>query len=277
MSYGVFISNAAITKQERSEMRLKAKAAALKALELDNNLAEASAVLAERKIDDWDFVGAENDFKRAIELNPNFATARQWYSELLARLARQDEALFETKRAYELDPFSRAVNLNLGLRYWTSRRNDEAMAQFKKLIETEPTYPFPYSFLAIMYAEKGMYEESIELRCKGEVLLNIETAESCEQKVADFRQALKTGSATSFWRKTLEYDLKYYERGIGSAVAVAASYARLGEKEQAFEWLEKAFAEHDNEITYLKIETAFDKVKSDPRFPDLLRRVGFTP
>jgi tetratricopeptide (TPR) repeat protein len=277
MAYGVFTSNAAITKQERSELRLKAKAAALKALELDNNLAEAYAVLANRKIEDWNFAEAENDFKRAIELNPNFASAHQWYSELLERLGRYDEALFEIKRAYELDPFSRAVNLNLGLRYWTLRRKDEAMAQFKKLVETEPTYPLPYGFLAIMYAERGMYEESIELRCKGEVLFNIETVESCERKNADFRQALKTGGATGFWRKTLEYDLKYYERGIGSAVAVAGDYARLGEKERAFEWLEKAFAEHDNDITYLKVDTSFDNLKSDPRFQDLLRRVGLTP
>jgi TolB-like protein/lipoprotein NlpI len=274
MAYGVFNSIAAITKQERSELRLKAKAAALKALELDSNLAEAYAVLAERKIDEWNFAGAENDFKRAIELNPNFDTAHQWYSELLYRLGRYDEALFEIKRAFELDPFSRPVNLNLGLCYWILRRNDEAMAQLKKLIETEPTYPIPYQFLAFMYAERGMYEESVELRCKGEVLLNIETVESCERKNADFQQAVKTSGATGFWRKTLEYDLKYYERGIGPTVAVAASYARLGEKEEAIEWLEKAFAEHDNEITYLKVDTSFDNLKSDPRFADLLRRIG---
>ncbi len=274
MAYEVFSDNAQLTRQEDSEIRLKAKASAAKALELDNNLAEAYAVLAETKIDGWDFAGAENDYKRAIELNPNFATAHQWYSELLARLERHNEAFAEIKRAYELDPFSRAVNLNLGLRYWALRRNDEAIAQFKKLIETEPTYAAPYSFLAFIYVERGMYEESIELRCKGEVLLNIETVESCEQKVADFRQALKTGGATSFWRKTLENDLKYYERGIGSAVFVASGYARLGEKEQAIEWLEKAFAEHDNDITYLKVETSFDSLKSEPRFQDLLRRVG---
>ncbi|MDQ3750187.1 MAG: protein kinase, partial [Acidobacteriota bacterium] len=274
MTYGVFTGNAALTKQELGELRLKAKAAALKALELDGSLAEAYAVLAERKIDDWDFAGAENNFKRAIELNPNFATARQWYSELLERLGRLDEALAEIKRAYELDPFSRAVNMNLGLRYWTLRRNDEAIAQFKKLIETEPTYPLPYVFLAILYAERGMYEESIGIRCKGEVLMNIETAESCERKIADFRQALKTDGVTGFWRRTLEYDLKYYERGIGSPVTVAGDYARLGEKERAFEWLEKGFTEHHNDMTYLKLETAFDSLKSDPRFSDLLRRIG---
>jgi len=119
-----------------------------------------------------------------------------------------------------------------------------------------------------------MYEESIELGCKAQVLMNIETAESCKQQAAEFRQAIKTGGATGFRRKTLEYDLKRYERGIGSAVSVAASYARLGEKELAFEWLEKAFAEHDNEITYLKVDTAFDNLKSDSRFQDLLRRIG---
>ncbi|MCA1624481.1 MAG: protein kinase [Acidobacteria bacterium] len=274
MAYEVYSDNAPLTRQEDREIRLKAKAAALKALELDNNLPEAYAVLAEAKIDDWNFDGAENHYKRAIELNPNFATARQWYSELLARLERRDEAIAEIKRAYEIDPFSRAVNLNLGLRYWESRRNDEAMAQFKKLIETEPTYPLPYAFLAGMYAEKGMYEESIELSCKGEVLLNIETAKSCEQKVTDFRQAIKTSGATGFWRKTLENDLKRYEQGIGSAVYVAADYARLGEKERAFEWLEKAFAEHDDAITFLKVDTSFDSLKSDPRFQDLLRRIG---
>ena len=274
MAYEVYSDNAPLNRQEDKEIRLKAKAAALKALELDSNLAEAYAVLAETKIDDWDFAGAENDYKRAIELNPNFATAHQWYSELLTRLERRDEALAEIKRAYELDPFSRAVNLNLGLRYWESRRNDEAMAVFKKLIETEPTYPLPYAFLAGMYDDKGMYEESIELDCKAQVLMNIETAESCKQQAAEFRQAIKTGGATGFRRKTLEYDLKRYERGIGSAVSVAASYARLGEKELAFEWLEKAFAEHDNEITYLKVDTAFDNLKSDSRFQDLLRRIG---
>ncbi len=274
ITYAVFGSNTASTGQEVSETRKKAKAAALKALELDNNLAEAHAVLALSKIDDWDFAGAENDYKRAIELNPNFATAHQWYSELLARLGRHDEALVEINRAYELDPFSRAVNMELGLKYLDMRRYDEAVAQFKKLIETEPTYPLPYSFLGFMYAEKGMYEEAIALICKSNILLNIETTESCERKAADLRQALKTGGGGGFWRKVLEYHLKYYERGIGSAVAVAGVYARLGEKERAFEWLEKAFAEHDNEITYLKLGTVFDNVKSDSRFQDLLRRIG---
>jgi Tfp pilus assembly protein PilF len=125
-----------MTRDEAKESGLKAKAAVRKALELDNNLAEAYAVLANEKIDEWNFAGAENDFKRAIELNPNFATARQWYSEFLSRLGRHDEALAEVKKAYELDPFSPAVNMNVGLRYLNARRYDEAAAQFKRLIES---------------------------------------------------------------------------------------------------------------------------------------------
>lgn len=131
-----------------------------------------------------------------------------------------------------------------------------------------------YGFLAFIYTEKGMYDESIEPTCKAEVLLNIETTESCERQAADLRQALKTGGSTGFWRKTLEIELKYHERGITSAVGVADAYARLGDEEHAFEWLEKAFAERENALTYLKIDTSFDKLRSDPRFKDLLRRIG---
>ncbi len=129
MTYGVLESNTLMTREEAKEAGLKAKSAARKALELDSNLAEAYAVLATEKIDEWDFTGAENDYKRAIELNPNFATARQWYSELLSRLGRHDEALTEVKKAYELDPFSPAVNMNVGLRYLNARRYDEAIVQ----------------------------------------------------------------------------------------------------------------------------------------------------
>lgn len=119
-----------------------------------------------------------------------------------------------------------------------------------------------------------MYEEAIEPTCKAEVLLNLETVESCERQAADYRGALKAGGHAGFWRKVLEVHLKYHERGIASAVSVAGIYARLGDKEHTFEWLEKAFAERENDITYLKIDTSFDSVRSDPRFQDLMQRIG---
>ncbi len=107
--------------------------------------------------------------------------------------------------------------------------------------------------------------------------MKLDTPESAERKSAELRQVLKSEGAKGYWRKTLEYELEYYEKGVGSPAFVAASYARLGEKEKAFEWLEKAYAERDSYLTYLKINGDFDPLRSDPRFQDLLRRIGFTP
>ncbi len=274
LTYGILAKNTVMTREEADETLLKAKAAARKGLELDNTLAEAYAVLADVKSYEWDFAGAENDFKRAIELNPNYATARQWYSELLARLARHDEALTEVKKAYELDPFSRAVRGNVGLRYLEARRYDEAIAELKKLIEAEPTYPVAYMFLGGAYEDKGMFEEALEARCKGDVLLKINTPETCERENEAIREAIKKDGATGYWRKVLERLLKEHEQGTTPAASVAAAYARLGEREKAFEWLEKAFAKRDPKLSYLKTNESFDNIKSDPRFQDLLRRIG---
>jgi serine/threonine-protein kinase len=274
LAYGVLGGNTVMTRAESDEAGLKAKSAARKALELDGNLAEAYAVLANEEVDEWNFAQAEIDFKRALELNPNYATARQWYSELLAKFGRHDEALAEIKRAYELDPFSRAVNMNVGLRYLDMHRYDEAVAQFKKLNETEPEYPMAYMFLGGAYEERGMFEEALDPLCKADVLLKINTPENCEREKAAFRETIKKNGATGYWRKVLEIRLKEHEKGIASAVGVAGMYARLGEKERAFEWLEKAFAKRDPELSGLKIDGSFDSVKSDPRFADLLRRIG---
>lgn len=275
MAYEVYGSNTASTKQETRETAVKAKAAALKALELDNDLAEAHAVLAERKIDDdWDFAGSETSYKKAIELNPNFASAHQWYSEVLSRLGRADEALAEIKKAYEIDPFSRAVNMNFGLRLLEMRRFEEARAQFEKLIRSEPDYPMAHSFLSGIYADTGEYEKSFEPGCKAEVLLQIETPESCEKKIADLKKAFKDGGPNGYWRFILNDELKKYDRGIGSPVAVAGVYARLGDGDKTFAWLEKGFAERTVDITYLKVDYSFDNFRSDPRFSDLLRRIG---
>jgi eukaryotic-like serine/threonine-protein kinase len=274
VTFSVLPSNTFLTKQETNEANLKAKAAALKALELDNTLAEAHAVLAMQKTGEWDFAGAEKEYKKAIELNPNYATAYQWYSELLARLGRYDEAFASVKKAYELDPFSTAVNMNVGLRYAEVKRFDEAISQFKKTIEISPDYPMAYWMLSEIYFEKGMYEESFALFSKGNVLLKIETPESAEQKTAALRQALKTEGVKGYWRKILEFELDLYERGISTPFYVAGIYARLGEKEKAFEWLEKSYAERDYNLTYLKTNRNFESLHSDPRFQDLLRRVG---
>ena len=267
-------TNTVMTTEQEREARLKAKSAARKALELDNTLAEAYAVLGSEKVQEWDFTGAENDFKRAVELDPNYATARQWYSQLLARFGRHDEAIAEIKKAYELDPFSPAINVNFGNRYLQAGRDDEAIAQYKKFIETEPNVGFAYYFLAYAYARKEMFEEALNVWCKRDVLLKVQTPESCEKEKIEFREAIKKEGATGFWRKRLEETLDDYEKGTVFPSAVAAGYAMINDKERAFEWLEKAFAERDPDLSWLKTERSFDNIKSDPRFQDLLRRVG---
>ena len=274
VTYSVLPSNALLTKDESNEAKLKAKAAALRALELDNELAEPHAVMAMSKMGEWDFPAAETEFKRAIELNPNYATAHQWYSELLARLGRTDEALVEIKRAYELDPFSTAVNMNVGLRYAEAGRIDEAFTQFKKTIELSPEYPMAYWFLADIYFERGMYEESLAMSSKGDLLLKVETPDSDARKSSELRQALKAGGVKGYWRKVLEYEMEWYEKGISTPFYLAAVCAELGDKDKAFEWLEKAYTDRDFDLTNLKANRRFRSLHSDPRYQDLLRRVG---
>ena len=274
ITYGVLDGNTVMTKQESAESKANAKAAALKALELDSTLAEPHAVLAETKADAWDLKGAEEEYRKAIELNPNFAAAHQWYSEVLARLGRHGEAMSEIMRAHDLDPFSPAVNMNLALRYVEVRQYENAITQFKKTIELEPNYPFPYLFLGFVYAHLGSFEESIDNFMKGEVLVKAQTPESAQRWAEAFRLAVRTGGAAGYWRKVLEYDLDAYSRGVGSETSIAGDYARLGENDKAFEWLEKAYSTRNTDITYLKIDPSMDNLVSDPRFADLLRRVG---
>jgi TolB-like protein/class 3 adenylate cyclase/Tfp pilus assembly protein PilF len=273
ITYNVLPDNTIMSKEEAAETRIKAKAAALKALELNNTLAEPYAVLAEGKVVEWDFAGAENDYKRAIELNPNFATAHQWYSELLAHLGRNDEALAEVKKAYELDPFSVAVNHNVGLRYWAARRLDDAIVQLKKTIALAPDYPLTYWFLSSVYLEKGMYEESITQMYKAQILSKEETPESAGRIAAELRQALKSGGEKGYWQKILQEELEVYKKGLGYPVTIATAYAKLGDKDKAFEWLEKAYAERDEQLRNLK-GSSFDNLRTDPRYKDLLRRIG---
>jgi TolB-like protein/lipopolysaccharide biosynthesis regulator YciM len=274
VTYSVLPGNTAMANQEVAETRLKAKAAALKALELDNTLAEPYAVLAGEKVNEWDFAGAENDYKKAIELNPNSATAHQWYSELLSRLDRHNEAIAEIKKAYELDPFSVAVNMNMGVRYQMAKRYNEAIIQFKKTIELAPDFPMAYFYLGYLYFKKGMYEESFALTSQAQILVKIETPESVERKTNELRQAFKSAGEKGYWRKVLEEDLKSYQKGNLSPVDIASDYAELREMEKAFEWLEKAYAERDRQLTFIKHYPAFDNLHSDPRFKDLLHRIG---
>jgi len=275
LAYSVLPFNSTMTQQQIKEIRLKERAALQKAQELDDSLPEVHLELAAfKEANDWDFAAAEAEYKRAIELNPNYATARQWYSEFLSFMGRHEEAFAQINKAHEIDPFSRAVNGNIGLRFYEARRFDEAIAQYKKVIEMEPNYPIVHAFLAHAYEAKGMNSEAIaEIRI-ADILLEKDSTESSERKAAAFTQALQTGGAQGYWRKHLELSLKEYEQGYETAFGIAVNYARLGDKDRAFEWLEKSFAAHEEDLVSIKAEPAFDGLSSDPRFQDLLRRIG---
>lgn len=139
----------------------EAKAKALEALRLDDSLGEAHASLAHFSLYNWDWSGAEREFKRALELNPNYPDAHKWYSVFLRSMGRFDEAMAETRKAQQLDPLSLSVNTQKGSLLWLARRCDEAIEQLLQVVELDPNYPTSHFFLGLDYETKGMYEEAI--------------------------------------------------------------------------------------------------------------------
>jgi len=253
-----------------SEAIPKAKAAVLKALEIDPNLAEAHADLGTLKEFEWDWSGAEKEFKRAIELNPNYATARHWYALHLSRLGRLDEAMAEIQRAKELDPLSLIINLNVGIYLIRERKYDQAIQELRKLTDMDPSYSGAHSFLAQVYGLKKMYRESVSERQK---VFELEGDK-------ELAEALQQGYAAAGYRGAVQNEIRILEerskRKYVSPILIADSYVRLGEKDRAFVWLERAYREHSSNLGYLK-DPLYDPLRSDPRFQDLLRRVGLPP
>jgi TolB-like protein/Flp pilus assembly protein TadD len=249
----------------------RAKGAATKALELDETLAEAHTSLALIKDRyEWDWPGAEREFKRAIELNPNYATAHHWYSNYLEEMGRHDEAIAEIKRAQQLDPLSLIINAVVGLRFRSARRYDEAIEQLRKTLEMDPNFAMAHFLLGGVYKQKGQYESAIAEYQKGR---------SASGGSVHLLAALgRAYAAAGKRRKALKIlgELKELsKRRYVSASFVASIYVALGEKDQALEWLEKGYRDRDAAMVGLNWVPTFDPLRSDPRFEDLLRRMNF--
>jgi serine/threonine protein kinase/tetratricopeptide (TPR) repeat protein len=251
-----------------SEAWPKAKAAAMQALDIDDALAEAHTSLGlVREHFEWDWAGAEQEFKRAIELNPNSATAHHWYGAYLANMGRSDEGLRETKKAQELDPLSLIINTSLGWQLYVARHNDQAAEQLRKVLDIDAKFAPARRMLEEVYAQMGKQKEAVAER---EKILSLsgspELAASIEE---DFSKTGYKGVLQS-WLDGLTEISKH---GYVSSYSIAQAYMRMGEKQKAFGWLEKAYEEHDSGLVSLAVEPMFDAVRPDPRFRDILRRM----
>ncbi len=246
----------------------KAKAAANKSLEIDANLAEGHAILAAIKtVYDWDWQGAEREFKLAIQLNPNYATAHQRYSLFLPALGRFDEAIAEARRARELDPLALPINENLGDILYLARRYDEAIEQLRKTLELDPNFGVAHSTLSKVYEAQGKYNESLEERLKG----------STPETVAELKKVFATSGMKGVWKNRLNVLLERSKTAYVSPADIALFYTRLNDRDQAFAWLEKAMNERSINFNYLVADARFDNLRSDPRLEVLLKRVGLQP
>ncbi len=260
-----------------SEVFPQAKAAALKAIELDETSAQAHAALAKALFEYyWDFVGAEKEFGRAIELNPNYATVHQWNCEYLSAMGRFEEAAAEIKRAHELDPLSMIINAIAGSRYYWARQYPDAVTTLRASFTIDPNFPATHSYLADVYEAMGNYEGAIAERQQAEVLYGRQTPQSAAAQAESLRQAYAAEGARGYWQKILELALQDEQEGDVDLYALAAIYAHLGEKDKALELLKKACDEHAaDSLLHLNDDAAWDDLRGDPRFGDLVRRIGF--
>ena len=251
----------------------QAKRAAERALELDERLAEAHAALAFIKAAyDWDWAGAESEYRRAIELNPNYETAHQWYAEYLSGQGRHEEALAEIRRAKEINPVSLIINAVEAWVLYHARDYDQAIAQAQKVVEMDPNFAEVYEYLKRCYDQKGMYREAIAARQTRRRLSGLDAEET-----AALREAAAATTARVYWQKRLEQDVEEAKRELSTPFDMAELYAQLGEKDRAFAWLERAYEERSFMMMYLKVAPNLDPLRTDPRYADLLRRVGLTP
>ncbi len=255
------------------EAYAKAQEAATKALELDDTLAEAHNALATVKADyDWDWPGAEREFRRAIELNPGYATAHQWYGELLSELGRYEEALAEVKQAQQLDPLSLIINAISGRILLNAGRDDLAIEQLRKTLEMDANFAHAHWFLGQADVRKGAFTEAIAEFHRAKTL-----SPNITQYKGGLGHAYGRAGKTAEARKVLNEVIEQSKRRYVSWYDIAAIYAGLEEKDQAFACLQKAYEQHDAKLVNLKVAPFFDPLRSDPRFQDLLRRIGLPP
>lgn len=246
-----------------------ARAAAQKAISLDENLAEAHTSLAYVSMyRDWDWQKAESGYRRAIALNQNYATAHQWYAEFLTAMGRFDEALAEIRRAQEIDPLSAVINAGEVWTLYFARRYDDAIAKGRELAQRRPDFAEVHEYLKRCYDQKGMFAEAIAARQMRRKLVGLDPAETEAAK-----RAISASDARTYWQSRLELETTEARSEGPSAFDFAEIYAKLGDFDRSFEWLEKALEERTYTMMYLRVAPNLDPIKDDSRFQTFLKRV----
>jgi Tfp pilus assembly protein PilF len=264
--YAFLVNSGLLSKAESIS---KTKAAARRALELDDTLAEAHASLGLSAMnDDWDWPGAEREFKRAIELNPHYVTAHHWYGEFLGLMGRFDEAFAQNDLALEIDPLSPIVNSDRAKLFCFARRYDEAIEQRRKALEIEPAFVQAHQWLEAAYIEKGEYDKAI---------IDVKTLQQPDDTLTMDSSLcclyLRSGNRTEA-KKMLERLKELARHRYVAPCVFAYIYTALGDKDQAFEWFDKGLAERHVDLIGLKVSPGTDPLRGDPRFANLLDRIG---
>jgi TolB-like protein/DNA-binding winged helix-turn-helix (wHTH) protein/Tfp pilus assembly protein PilF len=264
------IGSAIVGTVPSQDVAPKARAAAVKALQLDDTLAEAQTSLATVRFNyDWDWAGAVSGFQRSIELNPSYATAYQRYSLYLMAMGRTKESLVQMTRARELDPLSISMNFSLGWRLYMARKYDQAIEQLQNTLEMDPNFALPRMVLGQAYEQKQAFPQAL-----GELQKAVSISHDSPQMLGALGHAYGASGNRSEAEKVLAKLMEQSEKQYVSPFYVAIVYVGLAQNDKAVDWLEKAYRDRSNAVIFSKVDPQLDPLRSTPRFQSLLHRLA---
>jgi tetratricopeptide (TPR) repeat protein len=254
----------------------KARQAAMKALEIDERLSQAHSSLAWVKyVYEWNFPEAETEFHRSLELHPSTSWPPLWYGMYLAQGNRIEESIAEMKKVQQMDPLSPVANALALVPQLTGRKYDAAIEDARKLLDMDRQNGLARWIMNMAYERKGDFSRAIALQEETAVLYGA-TKEAAAQSAEGLRSAYKSLGPPGYWRVNLERQRLEWKKKPGEPYDLAALYARVGDREHAFVWLDKAFRAHSQALIYwLRTDPAFDSFRSDAKYEELVRRIGF--
>lgn len=218
---------------------------------------------------DWDFSGAEEEFRTALQLNPTYFTALQWHAEYLSLVGRHDDAIREINRALELAPDSPVMHHNAGQIYQTARRYDEAIEQYRIALRLDPAFSSSNAFMALAYMRKGMYDMAFALQMSYAEHRDDATKLALIRRLAS---AYRAGGLEQYLQELLAIEME--ENPDRDSYRIAHCYAQLGNKDLAFQYFDRAYQLHNPDLLSLNVDPELDSLRSDPRFLALRRRIG---